>query len=131
MKTTKKEVKTALRKHILDNIEAEDRTLETTKEKLEYVVECFNAEYVYPGCMKRYGTYQDLFISYLMGLPGCLTVEFEYHKIIEFLNSIGLEQPADKDALDSSELYYKLIYREFSAMLRKHNIPLITAKTTH
>lgn len=128
MRTTKKEITQPIREHILNSINAEgyEQQPKTEKEKLQFVVDTFNAEYVYPQNLQRYGTYQELFKQWLMGLPTALQVEFTYHKVNEFMESIGLKQPENKSDDETFHLYLDLIYREFNALLRKHNIDLIS-----
>jgi hypothetical protein len=56
---------------------------ETEAEKLQFVANCFLSEYCFPNNLKRYGTYQNTFANWLMGLPSCINIDFEHYKILE------------------------------------------------
>jgi hypothetical protein len=56
---------------------------ETDAEKLQHVANCFLSEYCNPYNLKIYGTYQNTFANWLMGLPSCINIDFEHYRILE------------------------------------------------
>jgi hypothetical protein len=56
---------------------------ETDTEKLQHVANCFKSEYLFPNNLKRYGSYQNTFASWLQGLPSCINIDFQYCDILE------------------------------------------------
>ena len=121
MKTTHNHIRIPIRQHIFDSIEIDDNENATEKEKIEYAAERYESEYNYPNNQKRIPNNQARFIEYLQGLP--FNFEFYYYAQRQFLESIGLDerskQYTDQEVAD---LYYNLIYREFSYLCRKHKI---------
>ena len=127
MRTTKKEVTQPIRNYILNHINPTDYNVEaeTDKEKLDFLVSTYRAEYPAKYHLKHSGSYQQMFIDYMQGLPTCFNVDFRYYEIVNVMESWGLPQPEDKDDYESAMLFYRLIYREVNALLRKHNLDRI------
>lgn len=115
-RTTNKEFKEAVRQHILD-ILSEDHG-STTKERLQAVVEQFNAYYTR-------GNYQDAFVDFCQGLPSVLNVEFRTHRIDQILDewfaTIGKKYNPDK-LEDPMDFYCRLIHRELGHLLKNYEI---------
>jgi len=127
MRTTKKEITAPIRNYILNHINPTDYNVEaeTDKEKLEFLVSTYIAEYPAKYHLKHSGSYQKMFIDYIQGLPTCFNVDFRYYEIVNVMESWGLPQPEDKTGHESAELFYRLIYREVNALLRKHGMDQI------
>jgi len=82
MKTTTKQFKTKVQNHIIDRLgypwdDDNDRENEnaTIKERLQNVIENFN-NYYNDYERRRIPNRQNAFIDFLLGLPGCLSVEY-------------------------------------------------------
>lgn len=71
--------------YILENIDSEAYEVETKTdaEKLVFVLNCFNKEVNYENNKRRIPNLQLRFADYLMGLPSCITIDFEYYKILQ------------------------------------------------
>jgi hypothetical protein len=74
---------------------------ETDKEKISFVFDCFLKEYCFKDNLKRYGSYQNTFANWLMGLPSSINIDFENYAIIErlkefrIINSFTTEKKID------------------------------------
>lgn len=124
MKTTRKEVKSAVRNYIFEIIDEtyfgiEERELYTNEEYLILTAEEFKRVSNHINNLRRYPNTEDRFKDYLNGMPSNFGVECYYHEMIKILESWGLPQPENKTDQDSADLYFKLITREFFQMLGK------------
>jgi len=122
IRTNSKQVKQAIQEYIIGCIDTEpydfDPEILNLKAKLELVTATYREEK-----HRDKGNLQDLFIEWLQGLPSILNIDFEYYKILELMeNEWGLKKPENKTLSDSSELFYKLIYREFLTLCKNHKV---------
>lgn len=126
MRTNSKEVRMAVQKYVIDSLSTQDFDGHngTIEASIEIVWNEFKRVALYPNNLRKLTTYQNCFMDWLQGLPSCLSVGFSDYDIDNFLTSIGLPQPTNKNSLDSAVLYYYLIYREFLALAKKHKITL-------
>lgn len=119
-KPTAQELKAIYFQYLLDCIDTEGyesvtMTNESSdKEKLEFVLQTFRSEYCYAENLKRYGSYQNTFANWLMGLPSSMKVDFENYRIIELCKSWGV-LPAN--AIEKQE--DKIINNWFNFMAAK------------
>ena len=126
MRTTRKEVKTAVQSHILDCINNEDFDIEDSEiDKLKLLRDEFNRVAVYPNNLQRFKTYQGCFIDYLNGAPMHFLI-YNHEILEEMENNWHLPKPENKDISDSVNLYHALIFREFNVLLKKHDLELTT-----
>jgi hypothetical protein len=86
----------------------------TDKERIQFVMDCFHDEYCYADNMKRYGSYQNCFAEWLMGLPSAFNVDFENYRIIEISKEWG---SIPQDATENQE--YKIISNWFNFIAAK------------
>jgi hypothetical protein len=119
MKTNSKQVKEAIKQHILECVYDEnEKTFATFDEAREHLKADFErvagtTYYLkkFPNPQIRFPTAQERFNDYLMGLP--FWFEFESHKIVEFLNGLGINtQGKSFNTKKSANLYTYLIFKE-------------------
>lgn len=119
MKTTKKEFKIQIQKHILEGL-----PLEGFNEALTNVVTDFHNWY--DDYEQRLNpNRQDAFTQYLLCLPSTINLEFSdygiFLKLKEWFENMG-ETYKEQSACKECILYYHLIYREFSTLCKKYNV---------
>lgn len=112
--------------YILSAIDTEgyDTTATTDKERLQFVCDCFKSEYCFPDNLKRYGSYQNTFANWLMGLPSSINIDFENCRIIEIAKEWGsIPQDADDKQEDKilSNWFNFIAYKTFQ-LFRKNGI---------
>lgn len=119
VRTTNKDFKMQVQRHILERLNDEETT--DTKKQLKNVISEFEN---YSKDLKFHNT-QDAFTSFLQCLPSCLSVEFEYHKIYknlkEWFENCG-EVYEEREPEEEAELYYYLIFREFKNLCKNYNV---------
>ena len=132
MKTNSKEFKRKMQAYILDCIDTEayDQKFNTTKERLEFVHQCFIKEFWYDNNKRRYGSQVAGFKEYLMGLPSVIGIDFENYRILEiakewgsYKNTTGMSEKAIEryeDAIIGTWFY--LVSVNFFNMLKKEGI---------
>ena len=83
--------------YIINSIETDgyDVEAETSEEKLQFVLKCFNSEFNHEYNRKLYPNIQTRFAEYLMGLPSCINIDFYYIDIENRLREFGIINPAD------------------------------------
>lgn len=108
-KTNSKEVKEAIKLHLIEISQNDDVEVETVEQAIEYISNRFYSEMLkHNNSIKNI---QDLFIYWLNGLS--LHTYFYTNDIIDYLHSLGLygkyeEQEQEKAA----DLYHYLIFKE-------------------
>lgn len=79
--------------YILQSIDTEGRELDkeptTAKERLQFLYNTFKSEYVYENNIKRYGSLENCFREWIMGLPSAFNIEFRNHKILDLAKQWG------------------------------------------
>ena len=112
MRTNNKKVRDLIRKHLIENITDYGNTI---NEAVENIEEEFNGWY----CefeRQRTPNRQEAFISWAWGLPTCYNSLWETHKILEFMEFIGLPLPENKEPSDGCDLYMVLLYSEYQKL---------------
>ena len=110
--TNSKQVRDAMRKHILDAVTDENGdTLSTFEQAKERLAADFDRVANYPNNIHRFPNEEGRFHDYLMGVP--YSFEFANHEITNFLNNLGIN-PCGKeyDTDKSARLYTYLIFKE-------------------
>lgn len=125
MRTNSKVINEAFKKHIIEALntqehEGHDGTIKTS---LQIVANCFESEYWHKYNKAYYkGNKQEAFKSWLCGIPSCVDFSVWNEDIINFLTSIGLPQPENKDDQQSVNLYHILLYRAFTKLFKINEI---------
>lgn len=124
MKTNSKEVKAKVQAYIIDCLDNSGYPdcKDDLQSKLTLVCEEFKSAAVYGNNIKRLGTWQAVFIDWLMGLPSSLSIEYYTREILELMASWGLPLPANKTEQDGEQLYRYLIYTNFLDLCKKYKI---------
>jgi hypothetical protein len=137
--TTKKVFKGFVQEHVmnimLDEAEIESGyDIQTTEEnlvttQLQIVIDEFKNWYS-PYEQKQTPNRYEAFKSWILGLPSCFSVQYEYYPIhqtmkgwFENCGETYKGEPGSKE----SDLYYYLTTREFEVLCKKHGVPGITS----
>lgn len=129
MKTTAKQVTSAIQAYIVESIEVSgygvNKDVSELKNGLQIIVSEFQHAAIYDNNLKRFKhNYQAIFKDWMQGLPSCLSIEFSNYGILEKMAQFGLPLPANKTEEEGIELYYYLIYRELLKLLKANNIDI-------
>lgn len=119
MRTTNKDFKKQVQRHILEHLNDEETT--DTKKQIRNVISEFEN---YSKGLKFHNI-QDAFISFLQCLPSCLSVEFEYYEINknlkEWFRNCG-ETYQEREPEEEANLYYYLIFRELKSLCKIYKV---------
>lgn len=131
MKTTTNIFKSRVQAHIIDRLGNpwdEDTQSEkenaTTAEKLKNVVDQF-LSWWNPYEQRRIPNRQAAFIDFLLGLPGCLSIEYRYFAIRQIMQDWHEQTAAEAEKYTDDQVannYYWLIYREFCTLCKKNKV---------
>ncbi len=123
---TTKELNTFVFAYILNAIDGEcyGKSFSNDTEKLQFVADCFYSEYVYPENLKRYGSYQEVFRQWIMGLPSSFNIYFENYRIIEIAKEWGSLplNATDKQEDKILDNWFNLIASKTFQLMKKHNV---------
>jgi len=126
IKTNSKSFAAKINPYLLDAVNGENygKELATDKEKLQHVADCFKSEYCFPANLKRYGSYQNVFAQWLMGLPSCYSIDYEHYRIIELAKEWGSLAPDVDDRQEDKILdnWFNFIAFKTFQLMRKHGI---------
>lgn len=109
LRTNSKEVKEAIRLHLVEIAQNDYVEVETVDQAIKYISDRFYNEMIkYNNSIKNI---QELFIYWLNGLS--LNTYYYTDDIINYLHSIGLYAKDEKQEQEkAADLYYYLIFRE-------------------
>jgi hypothetical protein len=118
--------------YILNAIDGEGygKELSTDKEKLEFVADCFINEYCFKDNLIRYGSYQNVFSEWLMGLPSCINIEFRNYQIIQLAKQWG-SIPANATGKQEDKIisnWFNFIAAKTFQLMNKHKINIYKTK---
>jgi len=109
LRTNSKEVRDAIRLHLIEISQDDDVEIETVNQAINYIVDRFYNEMIKHN--KYYNNVQDLFIYWLNGLA--LNTYYYTDDIINYLHGIGLYGKDKKqEQLKAANLYHYLIFKE-------------------
>lgn len=115
LRSNSKEVKEAIKLHIIEIAQNDDVKVETLEQAKDYIVDRFYNEMIkhnkhYTNNIKVI-SYQEIFTDWLNGLA--LHTYYTYPDIINYLNSIGLYgKNEEQEQTKAADLYYYLIFKE-------------------
>ena len=97
---------------------------DTIAARLQWTIDTFRREYVYPENVRRYGNEVNIFREWLMCLPSAIHVDFEYYRIIELAKEWGsIPQDATEKQEDKTcENWFNFIAMCFYRLCNFHNI---------
>ena len=109
LRSNSKEVKEAIRLHLIEISENDDVEIETVDQAIKYISDRFYNEMIkHNNSIKNI---QDLFIYWLNGLS--LNTYYYTDDIINYLHSIGLYGRDEKQEQEkAADLYHYLIFKE-------------------
>ena len=126
VRTNTKEFKIKVYSYILNAIDSEVYDVETNTdtEKLQFLMDTFKKEYVYPDNLRRYGNYQEVMRQWIMGLPSVFNIEFRNHAILEIAKQWeSLPENATEKQEDAIiENWFNLIAAKTFSLMREHGI---------
>lgn len=112
--------------YLMDAISTEgyDKIIETDKNKLQHVADCFKSEYCHPENMRRYPNHQNRFAEWLKGLPSCYNIDFENYRILELAQEWGSLSPdaTEKQQDKILENWFNFIALKTFQLMRKNNV---------
>ena len=99
---------------------------ETDTEKLQFLADTFKKEFMHDNSLRYYGTYQNCFANWLMGLPSCFNIAFENYRILEIAKEWG---SLPKEATEKQEdrvlsNWFALIALKTMRLCQANNISL-------
>lgn len=115
LKSNSKEVRDAIKLHLIEISENDDVKVETVEQAIQYIGDRFYNEMIkhnkhYTNNIKII-SYQKIFVNWLNGLS--LNTYYTYPDIINYLHSIGLHGKNEQQEQEkSADLYYYLIFKE-------------------
>lgn len=117
LRSNSKEVKEAIRLHLIEISQNDDVKVKTVEQAKEYIINRFYNEKIKYN--KHYNTnIQELFIYWLNGLS--LNTYYITDDIINYLHSIGLYSKDKKQEQEkAANLYHYLIFKEVKKELFK------------
>ncbi len=126
LKLSPKELKVLINAYILNAIDGEGygKEFNTDTERLQFVADCFKDQYLFPDNLKRYGTYQEVFRQWLMGLPSCFNIDYENYRIIEIAKEWG-SIPIDATDRQEGKIlsnWFNFIAAKTIMLMGKHGI---------
>jgi hypothetical protein len=97
---------------------------ETDTEKLQHLANCFKSEYLFHDNLKRYGSYQNCFANWIMGLPSCFHIDFANHKILDIAVKWGSIPTNASEKQEDKILanWFNLIAANTLQLFSKHKI---------
>ena len=109
LKSNSKEVREAIKLHLIEISSNDDVEVETVNQAINYIVDRFYNEMIKHN--NNVNNIQDLFIYWLSGLA--LHTHYMTDDIINYLHSIGLHGKDEKqEQQKAADLYHYLIFRE-------------------
>ena len=115
LRTNSKEVREAIKLHLIEISQNDDVAVETVEQAINYIVDRFYNEMIkynkhYTNNIKVI-SYQEIFTDWLNGLA--LNTYYTYPDIVNYLHSIGLYGKDEEQEQEKSvNLYYYLIFKE-------------------
>ncbi len=111
LRTNSKEVKEAIRLHLIEIAQNDDVEIETVEQAKAYIADRFKNEALRFSNYKSGKGLQDLFIYWLNGLA--LHTYYYTSDIINYLHSIGLYgKNEEQEQVKAAHLYHYLIFKE-------------------
>jgi len=88
---TRQEQREMINAYLIASIDGEgyEQTFATDQERINFIITCFQSEYVKNNPEAKRMSKQALFANWLMGLPSCFNIDFENYRIIELAKLWG------------------------------------------
>ena len=128
MTSTNSKVKAKINQYILDAIDGEgyERTPDTDQQKLLFLATTFKREYCFQNNFRQYKTVQEVLRQWIMGLPSCFNIAFNYCDILEVAKSFGNipEEMTEKQEDKIIENWFNFIAAKTLQLMQKNSIPI-------
>jgi len=112
LKTNTKKFLSNIKTFLIDAIDSEGYEYQPTtdREKISFVIDCYNSEYNHAYNVKRYPNEQIRFANWLSGLPSVLNIPFYPYEILELSKKLQEVETYDKKTEDRiCENYFNFI----------------------
>lgn len=132
--TTTVKFKNTLKRMILDSVAPEDYGFdcraETDREKVHFIFDCFQKEYLHDYRARGYKGVEKTKIlkEYLMGLPSCARFPFANYDILELGKQCGMEFATESEEDFFTEKYWSILAQCIMELGRDHGIDPRTLK---
>jgi hypothetical protein len=118
--------KEQFREYVASRMFNDDTQEEDERELINYVVERFKAEYLFPKNLIRYKTIQKCLEEWLKGLPSCLGIDFYNGDIINIYKAMEVGEVGFEDLLEEEQdymlnSYWKFVSYSLNEIYLKHN----------
>jgi hypothetical protein len=114
--------------YIISCINGEGYNVELTndKEKVLFLWETFKKEYCYPENIHYYGSIQNVFVNWCMGLPSSFNVLFTNNDILNLGKEWDLILESDSESKKDKFVasYWARLYSSFLQVARKNKVKL-------
>jgi hypothetical protein len=119
MRTDSKQVRSAIREHILECVyDYNEKQFTTFEDAAKHLNNEFDRVANYPLNLQKFPNNQKRFMDYMQGLP--FSFHFSYEDISNYLESLELNTSGKEFSCEKSEtLYYYLIYSEMLKAVTK------------
>ena len=99
---------------------------DTLKDRLSFVLSCFNSEYNDQYNKKRYPNLTNRIADWFIGLPGVIDIDFENYKILQLCEKWGVIAPDAKEAQQDKLLegWFVFIAHYLLKLAKKHKIDI-------
>lgn len=128
MTSANNKVQPAIRSYILNAIDGEgyERTPETDQQKLLFLATTFKDEYCYNANFRQYKTVQEVFRQWLMGLPTCFNIAWNYCDILRDAKTFGNlpEHMTQRHEDKIIEGWFNFIAAKTLQLINKNGIPV-------
>jgi hypothetical protein len=107
-----------------DGYDLPSDALITTEGKLRFLYETFIKEYGYKENIIRYGSLQNCFKEWLMGLPSCLNIVWSNYDILRLAKNMGSlpENATEKQEDKILENYWSFMAQKAFVLFRNYGI---------
>jgi hypothetical protein len=94
---------------------------DTIKDRLQFVMDCFKSEYCFDNNLKLYGSVQNTFANWLMGIPSAFSVAIYHQEILELAKTWGdlKENATEKDEQKILDNWFNFCAAKFLQLYTK------------
>ena len=129
MKTNSKEFNAKIYPYILNAIDGENYGVkaETDGEKLTFLANTFEREYLSHYSISYYGSVQNCLKNWIQGLPSSFNIDFENYEILKIAKEWGSipENATEKQEDKILDNWFNLVAFKTLQLFKKHGIVLV------
>ena len=112
------------KQYVLNTIDPDcyDNPAESDREKLQFLWETFNVEFVYPDNLKRFKTLENCFAEWIPGLPGAFSPHFYPHEILGIGWAWNFDLSTEDKESDFLDNWFKLLAKIVFQLFKEYQI---------